>query len=52
MAPWAMASMVCNLESRNQMTITTTQLEKMNIGQLLALLADIEERLEELDDCY
>ena len=50
MAPWAMASMVCNLESRNQMTITTTQLERMNIGQLLALLADIEECINDLED--
>ena len=32
------------------MTITTKQLEQMNIGQLLALLADIEELLEELDE--
>jgi TusA-related sulfurtransferase len=47
MAPWAVPRIHSNRKTK---MITKDQLEQMNIGQLLALLADIEECLEELDE--
>jgi hypothetical protein len=47
MAPWAVPNTHSNREIQ---MFTQAQLNQMNIGQLLALLADIEECLEELDE--
>jgi hypothetical protein len=46
-APWAVPHTHSNREIQ---MFTQAQLNQMNIGQLLALLADIEECLEELDE--
>jgi hypothetical protein len=47
MAPWAVPNTHSNREIQ---MFTQAQLNQMNIGQLLALLADIEEAINDLED--